>query len=222
MLISLLIVRGIKLVIYDLDGVLIDSNKAILESFRRTFEEIGEPFELELVLSRIGYGLYQIFMDILPDSYDDRFEELRQTYIKHFQSLDIKYTRLLDEVPETLAEVKKLGFMQGLATNKTVTEAERILGELGVSGYFDLMVGFMTVSRAKPEPDMILYLLDKLGVEPDEAIFIDDTNVGLTAGIRAGVYTVGITTGNNTLEQIKSVNPDTIIHRFSDIPRLLE
>jgi len=80
----------------------------------------------------------------------------------------------------------------------------------------------MTVSRAKPEPDMILYLLDKLGVEPDEAIFIDDTNVGLTAGIRAGVYTVGITTGNNTLEQIKSVNPDTIIHRFSDIPRLLE
>lgn len=214
--------RDIKLVIYDLDGVLIDSNKAILESFRRTFLEIGEPFEQELVLSRIGYGLYQIFMDILPDTYDNQIEELRQTYIKHFQSLDIKYTKLLDEVPETLAEVKKLGYMQALATNKTVTEAERILVELGVSDYFDLMAGFMTVSRAKPEPDMILYLLDKLGLKPDEAVFVDDTNVGLTAGIRAGVHTVGITTGNNTLEQIKSINPDTIVHRFSDIPRLLE
>ncbi|MCW4013107.1 MAG: HAD family hydrolase [Candidatus Bathyarchaeota archaeon] len=214
--------QGIKLVIYDLDGVLIDSNKAILESFRRTFEEIGEPFQPEMILSRIGHGLYQIFMDILPETYDDRLEELRQTYIKHFQSLDIKYTKLLDEVPETLGEIKKLGYMQALATNKTVTEAERILGELGVSEYFDLMAGFMTVSRAKPEPDMILYLLDNLEVEPDEAVFIDDTNVGLTAGIRAGVHTVGITTGNNTLEQIQSVNPDTIIHRFSDIPRLLE
>ena len=115
--------------------------------------------------------------------------------------------------------IARVAFVTGLDEPEVDS---RILGELGVSGYFDLMAGFMTVSRAKPEPDMILYLLDNLGVEPDEAVFIDDTNVGLTAGIRAGVYTVGITTGNNALEQIKSVNPDTIIHMFSDIPRLLE
>jgi phosphoglycolate phosphatase len=80
----------------------------------------------------------------------------------------------------------------------------------------------MTVSRAKPAPDMILYLLENLDVEPLEAVFVDDTDVGLTAGIKAGVNTVGITTGNNTLEQIQLVNPDTIIHRFSDVPKLLQ
>lgn len=217
-----LMFQGIKLVIYDLDGVLINSNKAILESFKRTFEEIGEPFDPDEILSRIGHGLYQIFMDILPDTYDNRLEELRQTYIKHFQSLDIKYTKLLDEVPETLAEVRERGYMQALATNKTVTEAERILGELRVSDYFDLMAGFMTVSRAKPAPDMILYLLEKLNLAPFEAVFVDDTDVGLTAGIKAGVNTVGITTGNNTLEQIQAVNPDTIIHKFSEVPKLLK
>ena len=213
---------GIRLVIYDLDGVLIDSNKAILESFRRTFDEIGEPFDPDAILSRIGHGLYQIFLDTLPAGYESRLEELRQMYIRHFQSLDIKYTQLLPEVPETLTEVKKKGYLQALATNKTVTEAERILMELGVAGYFDLMAGFMTVTRAKPEPDMILYLLDKLGVRADEAVFVDDTNVGLTAGIRAGVHTIGITTGNNSLEQIMEVTPDTVVNRFRDIPGLLQ
>jgi HAD superfamily hydrolase (TIGR01509 family) len=213
--------QGIRLVIYDLDGVLIDSNKAILESFRRTMEEVGAPFKPDMILDRIGFSLHQIFLDTMPEEYHCRLEELRQIYIKHFQSLNIKYTRLLPEVAETLAEVKSRGFMQALATNKTVTEAQRILFELGVSEYFDLMAGFMTVEKPKPEPDMILYALEKLGVAPVEAVFVDDTNVGLTAGIRAGVQTIGITTGNNTLEQIQSVNPTTIIHRFSDIPQII-
>ena len=217
-----LMFNGIKLVIYDLDGVLIDSNRAILESFRRVFEEIGEPFEPEMVLSRIGHGMYQILSEILGNEYMDRHDEIRQRYIKHFQSLDISYIKLLEEVPEILKEIHGLGFMQSVATNKTVTEAERILSELGVADYFDLMAGFMTVDKAKPEPDMIIYSLDKLGVEPWEAVFVDDTSVGLTAGIRAGVHTVGITTGNNTLEQIMSVSPDTVINRFSDIPGLLD
>lgn len=213
---------GIKLVIYDLDGVLIDSNKAILESFKRTMAEVGEEFKPDLILDRIGHSLHQIFIDTMPEEYHDRLEELRQIYIKHFQSMDIKYTRLLPEVTETLPEIKRMGFLQSVATNKTVTEAERILFELGVADYFDLMVGFMTVDKPKPEPDMILYTLEKLGIEPNEAVFVDDTNVGLTAGIRAGVHTIGITTGNNSLEQIQSVNPDTVLDRFSDIPGLLD
>ena len=217
-----LMFNGIKLVIYDLDGVLIDSNPAIIESFSRVFDEIGEPFMPEMILSRIGYGLYHILGEVLGDEYKDRHDELRERYIKHFQSLDIGYIRLLDDVPETLQKIKGLGYMQSVATNKTVTEAERILSELGVAECFDLMAGFMTVDKPKPAPDMILYSLEKLGIKPDEAVFVDDTSVGLTAGIRAGVHTVGITTGNNTLEQIQSVSPDTVIDRFRDIPGLLD
>jgi phosphoglycolate phosphatase len=217
-----LMFRGIKLVIYDLDGVLINSNRAILESFKRTMKEIGEPFQPELILERIGFSLYQIFIDTLPTEYQDRLEELRQIYIKHFQSLDIRYTRLLPEVAETLAEIHRMGFLQSVATNKTASEAERILMELGVYQYFDLIAGFMTVDKPKPEPDMILYTLEKLGVVSSEAVFVDDTYVGLTAGIRAGVQAIGITTGNNTFEQIQAVNPSKIIHRFSDIPKIIQ
>lgn len=214
--------RNIQLVIYDLDGVLIDSNRAIIQSFQMLYDELGLQFNPDDVLCRIGHSLYQIFLDIMPEEYHSRLEELRRIYIRNFQGLDIKYTRILDEVEVTLDEVKALGFMQSVATNKTDYEAERILKALGVVQNFDLITGYGTVPRAKPEPDMILYTLDKLGVAPERAVFVDDTNVGLTAGIRAGVNTVGITTGNNTLKQIQEVNPTTIIHRFSDISRIIQ
>jgi HAD superfamily hydrolase (TIGR01509 family) len=213
--------RGIELVIYDLDGVLIDSNQAILESFKRTMDEVGEEFKPDMIMKRIGYSLYQIFIDTMPLEYHGRLEELRKIYIKHFQSLDIKYTKLLPGVTQTLSNISNMGLLQSVATNKSVTEAERILLELGVGEYFALMAGFMTVEKPKPEPDMILYTLEELGVEPLKAVFVDDTNVGLSAGIKAGVHTIGITTGNNTFEQIEAVNPSIIIHKISDLPKIL-
>jgi pyrophosphatase PpaX len=213
--------RDIKLVIYDLDGVLIDSNEAILESFKLTMEEVNEEFKPDMILERIGYSLHQIFIDTMPEGYHERLEELRKIYIKHFQSIDIKFIKLLPGVSKTLLEIKSMGFKQSVATNKTVTEADRILLELGVRDNFDLIVGFMTVHKPKPDPDMILYTLDKLGLESHEAVFVDDTIIGLTAGINAGVYTIGITTGNNTLEQIQSVNPTMIIHKLSDLSNIL-
>ena len=212
---------SIRLIIYDLDGVLINSDKAILESFKRTMAELGEPFKPNMIKDRIGHNLYQIFRDTMSHEYYDRVEELRQIYIKHFQSLEIACITLLPDVHETLTKLSDRGFLQSVATNKAVSEAERILSNLGVDDHFDLIAGFMTVDKPKPEPDMIHYILEKLEVNPIQAVFVDDTNVGLTAGIRAGVNTIGITTGNNTLDEIKSVNPDMIINRISMLPEII-
>ena len=213
--------RNIRLVIYDLDGVLIDSNRAILESFKLTMEEIGEPFDPNLITPRIGLGLHHIFLDIMPEKHHSKLNELRQIYIKHFQGIDLSYITIMPDVQETLEDFNQKGYLQSLATNKTVTEAERILEAFEINRYFDLMAGFMTVNNPKPAPDMILYILDKLKVDPNEAILVDDTSVGLKAGITAGIKTVGITTGNNTLEQIETVNPTKIIHRLSELSGLL-
>ena len=100
-----------------------------------------------------------------------------------------------------------------------------MLRETSIAYFFnigDLIAGFMTVEKPKPEPDMILYTLEKLGVEPDMTVFVDDTGVGLLAGIRAKVHTIGITTGNNTLEQLQSVNPSTVIDRMSALSGILD
>ncbi len=214
--------NDIELIIYDLDGTLIDGNKGIIESFRMVFEELGEPFHPQEVLSRIGVGLIEIFHEILPTKYHHDTGTLRDMYIRNFQSLGTDYIKTLPHVEKTLKTMKARGFKQSIATNKTSHEAQRILKALDLDKYLDLFAGFGTVDKVKPAPDMILYTLDKLHVSPRKTVFIDDTGIGLTAGLKAGVHTVGIATGNNTLEQIQGVNPSTIIHSLDKILEIIK
>jgi pyrophosphatase PpaX len=216
------LVENVQLIIYDLDGVLIDSNEAILESFKLTLEEIGLRFDPNEIMKRLGWDLIYILKEILPDEHRGKEWELRDRYIHHFQKLDIKHTFLLPGVKETLTYFNSNGYRQSVATNKTGFEAERILIELGVKDQMDLIVGFLDVPNPKPAPDMILYTLDKLGIKKENTILIDDTTVGLTAGIRAGINTIGITTGVHDRTTLRSVGPLHIIDEITQLTSLLE
>lgn len=209
--------ENIQLIIYDLDGVLIDSNEAILKSFKLTLDEIGLKFDPNEIKKRLGWDLIYILREILPEEHKGKEWKLRERYIHHFQKLDIKHTFLLPGVKETLINLNLNGYRQSVATNKTGLEAERILIELGVRDQFDLIVGFMDVPNPKPAPDMINYTLNKLGTRKENTILIDDTTVGLTAGIRAGVKTIGITTGVHDRTTLRSVGPDYIIDDINQL-----
>jgi len=214
------VLEGVDLVIYDLDGVLIDATQAIVESFRLTFQEVGATLKPEDVVTRIGYSLVDILEELLPE-HRGRAWELRDRYIHHFQAQSADRIRLLPGVAETLNTLKATGFRQSLATNKTTGEADRILRNLGVRGHLDLLVGFMDVPNPKPAPDMIDLTLGRMGVPAGRAVFVDDTTVGLTAGIKAGVRTIGITTGTHTREQLSTVSPDAIIDSVAQLPSML-
>jgi HAD superfamily hydrolase (TIGR01509 family) len=214
--------ENVQLIIYDLDGVLIDSNEAILKSFKLTFDEIGLKFDPNDIIKRLGWDLIYILKEILPDEHKGKEWELRERYIHHFQKLDIKHTFLLPGVKETLINMNLNGYRQSVATNKTGMEAERILVELGVRNQLDLIVGFLDVPNPKPAPDMILYTLDKLGTRKESTILLDDTTVGLTAGIRAGVKTIGITTGVHDRTTLRSVGPHHIIDDITQLTSLLK
>ncbi|MCW4049810.1 MAG: HAD-IA family hydrolase [Candidatus Bathyarchaeota archaeon] len=212
--------NDVQLIIYDLDGVLIDSSKGILMAFERTFKEIDVHVDPEEIRKRIGVGLLEILEELVPDYPGDPWR-LRDRYIHHFQSLNTSFTKLLPGVQETLRLLQEKGFMQAVATNKTSSEAERILTQLGVRRYLDSVTGFMDVPNAKPAPDMILHTLDTLGVSREKAVFVDDTTTGLTAGIRANVATIGITTGTHDRKTIRTVNPDHILDSIDEILDLI-
>ena len=167
--------KDIELIIYDLDGTLIDCTENIVASFRMIWEEIGEPFDPEEIKSRIGVGLVEILIELLPEKYHDDVMVFRQKYIDNFMSLGTDHIHLLPNVAKTMKELKRRGFKQSIATNKTASEAVRIIEALGLGGYIDLYAGYGTVPNVKPAPDMILYNLEELGVSNEKAVFIDDS-----------------------------------------------
>ena len=209
--------QGVQLIIYDLDGVLIDSTEAIVEAFELTLREIDVEYEEDKLMPLMGHGLIHILEEVLPEEHRGKEWELRERYIHHFQNSDTRLTKLLPDVEEALRRLKERGYRQSVATNKTSSEAKRILEFMGLDDVFDLVVGFLDVPNAKPAPDMILYTLEKLGVEKEHAVFVDDTAFGLKAGVEAGVNTVGILTGYHSREQLEEVHPDYVVGSMEDL-----
>ncbi len=129
---------GIRLIIYDLDGVLIDSSDAICLSFNAALEDAGEaPCSDEKIRGMIGVPLDEMYRRVLPPERWGLVEGCFERYREVFMEVSLDHVRILDGVEATLSHFEEEGLQQCLATNKSAPEAEKILAHLGIDGYFD-------------------------------------------------------------------------------------
>jgi phosphoglycolate phosphatase-like HAD superfamily hydrolase len=216
------VLHGIRLIIYDLDGTLIDSTEAIVETFNRVVEEQGEHScprgEIE---EMIGLPLTEMFKRVLPTDKHCDVQACWNRFIEIYADVGPKKTRIFPGVPETLAHFKEAGYLQSVATTKRGDVASRLLHKLGLRDYFDLVLGINDVAQPKPAPDVINLTLKRLSVKPQEAVFIEDTTIGLEAGVRAGVHTVGVTTGTHDMDRLAALHPDYIIDGLHELKKLI-
>jgi 2-phosphoglycolate phosphatase len=213
---------GIRLIIYDLDGVLVDTSDAICLSFNAALEDAGQPpCTDEVIRSMIGVPLDEMYRRVLPQERWGLIKGCFNRYREVFMDISVEHTRMLNGVNETLAHFEEEGLQQCLATNKSTPEAERILAHLGIDGYFDLMVGYDDVPNPKPSPDMILLALDAMGVEPSQAVLVEDSPTGLAAGKAAGVFTVAVATGFYSPETLAGFTPDYLIDELKALKEIV-
>ncbi|MCX6647767.1 MAG: HAD family hydrolase [Candidatus Bathyarchaeota archaeon] len=214
--------HGIRLIIYDLDGTLIDSMEAIVETFNRVVEEQGgEACQAEAIKEMIGLPLTEMFRRVLPEEKHDRLQACWDRFIEIYADVGPAKTHILPGVEETLKHFKQAGYLQSVATTKRGDVATRLLGALGLRGYFDLILGINDVPAPKPAPDIINLTLERLRVKPGEAVFVEDTTIGLEAGKKAGVYTVGVTTGTHDMQKLATMRPDCILNNLQELTRLV-
>jgi phosphoglycolate phosphatase-like HAD superfamily hydrolase len=213
--------NNLELIIYDLDGVLLDSEKGILETFKVVMEKLSLSYEEETLKSLIGFSLPDIFKKTLPEEKHHLIQKASQIYRQNYVPIALKETVLIEGVEETLSFMKSFQIKQSIATNKSGPEAKKILIHLSIMDYFDLMVGFFDVKNPKPAPDMIHLIIEKLRVNPENTVLIEDSLVGLTSGKRAGVRTIAVTTGADNRETLQSGNPDQIIDNLKELMKLI-
>ena len=213
---------GIRLIIYDLDGVLVDTSDAICLSFNAALEDAGEaPCSDEEIRAMIGVPLDEMYRRVFPQERWGLVDGCFKRYREVFMDVSLEHARILDGVEATLTHFEDEGLQQCLATNKSTPEAEKILTHLGIDAYFDLIVGYDDVSSPKPSPEMILLALDAMGVEPDEAVLIEDSPTGLAAGKGAGVFTVAVPTGFYSAETLTDSEPDYLIDEIKALREIV-
>jgi pyrophosphatase PpaX len=215
--------RGIRLVIYDLDGTLIDTNKEVIfETVNRVITELGEKELPDLTIEdMVRLPFNEAFRRVLPETKHNKVPWCFERYREIYAEIAPDRTGILPDALETLTYFKKLGIKQTIATLKHSNVASKILGRLDLLPYFDLVLGVNDVDNPKPAPDVAELALTRLGVEPRETVLVDDSTIGLECGMKAGVYTVGVTTGGEDREKLEALGPDYLIDGLRELTLLI-
>jgi HAD superfamily hydrolase (TIGR01509 family) len=209
------------LVIFDLDGTLIDNKVAIRENINYALESHGYlKAGLAQIDSTIGKPLEEAFMRLAPGINLETAKKLRQTYRSKYRSTSHVGVVFLEGVPEVLERLKGTGVKLAVATTKANEELGPLLEKIDLLKYFDIALGRTEGLKMKPDPEMLNHIMKAVGVEPGKTAMVGDTNTDILAGRNAGVYTVGVLSGVKlgftTREKLEQAKPDVLIDSLKD------
>lgn len=205
----------IKGVIFDLDGTLIDSYQAIYLAFHHVYTQLNlTTLSFAEVKKVVGRGLSHTFRDLLGDELVPRALSLfREKYAEVFR----EQTKLLPDVPEILAELYKRKIRLAVASNKLGKFSRAIFEHFQLQKYFTLIVGDGDVAQNKPDPEMIYFVLDKMGLKKEEVIFVGDSIIDIQTAKNAGIKIFAIPSGNTPKEDLEKAQPTVLLSRLLDL-----
>lgn len=203
-------------VCFDLDGTLIDSTDAIVESFEHVFTTLGEDFPGRArVMKTFNVPIEEQFQLLAAKDPDRSSEVFRVHYDRDAPSR----TSLLPGAAQALTRLKAAGLKLGIATSRRRASAEPILKHLGVMDCFDHFVGVEDVENPKPHPESLYLVLEQLGLRADSMVFVGDSPHDIHAAHGAGVISYGVTTGYSTRSELLSCKPAGL---FDDLEAVVE
>jgi len=196
-----------RLLVFDWDGTLMDSIGTIVACTQETIRELkmGELPE-PTIRGSIGLGLKETIEILSPGCDEELFGRILGCYRKHWVSTFRDAPLLFAGVKEMLRELADAGYLLAVATGKSRRGLDYALEQTGLAGLFHFT---RTVDEAfsKPHPQMLLDILDELGVHPREAVMIGDTTYDLEMAKNARTASVGVCTGGHGREELMRLEP---------------
>src|SRR5262245_36165039 len=193
--------RRYKLIVFDWDGTLADSTAIIARSIREALRDMGEavPDEADARYV-IGLGLADALRTVAPALPAERHAELVAHYRKRYLAAE-QDIPMFEGAVELLAELDRAGYLLGVATGKSRMGLDRVLTKNGLATRFHA-TRCADEGRPKPHPDMLLNVMDRLGVAPGSTLMIGDTTHDLLLASNAGVAAVAVTYGAHAREPL--------------------
>lgn len=214
---------GIAGVVFDLDGTLIDSEKAICASASLAFDDVGLAVDEAAVADHLGAPLLELF-----DAFDDRDLDdvaARSTRRAHFVSRYVAHYDLhpdkdpppLPGVVEALDQLRALGIPVGVATTKPTWMAISHLTVVGLLDRFAAVCGTDLPMLPKPAPDVVLAACRGMGIDPGRAIMVGDTSRDVGAARAAGCHAVVVAYGMHRWKVAASLGADFVVRDLREL-----
>lgn len=217
--------RSIRLVIFDLDGTLIDSRLDLINSVNAMLRHVKHP-ELpgEVVASYVGDGAPMLVRRALGDPEDENFfRNALDYFLSYYREHKLDHTVVYEGIPEALKRIQANGAARKLAvlSNKPVNPSRAIVEALGLAPFFVRVYGGNSFETKKPDPLGVRTLLQETGTSPENAMIVGDSSVDVLTGRNAGIATCGVTYGfaPHTLCEVK---PDVTVESPKQLGELFQ
>ena len=208
--------RRYDLIVFDWDGTLADSTSIIARSIREALRDMGEAVPDELAARYvIGLGLADALRTVAPALPPERHPELVAHYRKRYLAAE-QDIPMFEGAAELLAELDRAGYLLGVATGKSRMGLDRVLSRNGLATRFHA-TRCADEGRPKPHPDMLLHVMDRLGVTPEATLMIGDTTHDLLLAKNAGVAAVAVTYGAHEREPLERLAPVATVHSMAEL-----
>lgn len=215
----------IKLLIFDLDGTLIDSRLDLIHSVNAMLRHFGRH-ELpgELIASYVGDGAPMLVRRALGDPRDQGFlNEALEYFLAYYRVHKLDYTHAYDGVKEMLAAIHSSNGVRrkmAVLSNKPVIPSRAIVEALGLAEFFVHVYGGNSFSTKKPDPHGAQTILRETKTRPEETLMVGDSSIDVITGRNAGLWTCGVTYGFAP-HTLCEAPPDVAIDSPKDLAELL-
>lgn len=211
-----------KLAIFDFDGTLVDSTPGIVEVMREVVAEYNFSEEtLELWSHLVGVPLLRQTEILFPDHKPEFHQEVTNRYRDIYDKKALEICPPFAGLEEMLRELKKAEILITIASSKRRHLIDNVLDHLALAGYFSMVVGASEVTKHKPDPESVHITVEKLGINPADAVVIGDSSFDLDMARNAGVDAIGVTTGIHTREHLSKSEPKHIVSGLQEVTPLI-
>nr|WP_189672449.1 HAD-IIIA family hydrolase [Pseudomonas sp. SWRI154] len=205
------------MLIFDWDGTLANSIGRIVESMHIAADRTGFARRDDYAVKGIiGLGLPEAIRSLYPDIDDDGLVVFRQHYADHYIALEAEPSPLFDGVADTLQLLRDEGYRMAVATGKARRGLDRVLKAHGWDDYFDITRA-ADETASKPHPLMLEQILAHCDVQAGQALMVGDSSFDLQMARNAGMSSVAVSYGAQTIEALKAFEPCLAIDHFPEL-----
>jgi len=206
----------IKFIVFDWDGTLMDSEAQIVSCLHAAIADLGlEPMDDDTVKNVIGLGLREAIDTLVPG----RNDQFHQTFVEFYRThwFQSGKSALFEGAREVLDIIRQQDMLLGIATGKARRGLKRVLDETGLEPLFHA-TRCADEAHSKPHPQMLLDMMQELGVGPEETIMVGDTEYDMEMATNAGTGKVAVRSGVHSAERLQQHAPLVCLDRVADMP----